>query len=140
MLANRPGFPFLGNDFFRECGDVLSCHVLDNPDLESELALLKAYGPTVPPALLRRVGGLFSELRRMSEQGGIAYPYSTREAVSLVKHIERFPHDGLLGAAENVFAFDAHQPQLAGLLAGVLRRHGIPAGAPQAKQRPTRRA
>jgi hypothetical protein len=22
VLANRPGFPFLGNDFFAECGDV----------------------------------------------------------------------------------------------------------------------
>ena len=22
VLANRPGFPFLGNDFFKECGDV----------------------------------------------------------------------------------------------------------------------
>ena len=80
VLANRPGYPFLGNDFFRECGDVLSCHVLDNPDLESEMALLKAYGPNVPEGLLRRIGELFAELRRMSEQGGISYPYSTREA------------------------------------------------------------
>ena len=24
VLANRPGFPFLGNDFFAECGDVLT--------------------------------------------------------------------------------------------------------------------
>lgn len=27
VLANRPGFPFLGNDFFRECGDVFATHV-----------------------------------------------------------------------------------------------------------------
>ena len=27
VLANRPGFPFLGNDFFRECGDIFSAHV-----------------------------------------------------------------------------------------------------------------
>ena len=24
VLANRPGFPFLGNDFFREIGDVFA--------------------------------------------------------------------------------------------------------------------
>lgn len=44
VLANRPGFPFLGNDFFRESGDVLSVHVVDNPDPVSETTLLKAYG------------------------------------------------------------------------------------------------
>eukprot|EP00965_Chrysotila_dentata_P180806 5968402-Pleurochrysis_carterae.AAC.1 len=32
VLANRPGYPFFGNDFFRECGDVLSCHVVEPPD------------------------------------------------------------------------------------------------------------
>jgi hypothetical protein len=32
-LANRPGYPFLGNDFFREMGDVFACHVVENPDL-----------------------------------------------------------------------------------------------------------
>ena len=37
-LANRPGFPFHGNDFFREVGDVFSCHVVDNPDFASECA------------------------------------------------------------------------------------------------------
>ena len=37
MLANRPGFPFLGNDFFASIGDMFSCHAIDNPDLESEM-------------------------------------------------------------------------------------------------------
>merc|ERR550514_2402146 len=32
VLANRPGFPFLGNDFFKECGDVFGMHVVENPD------------------------------------------------------------------------------------------------------------
>jgi hypothetical protein len=30
-LANPPGYPFLGNDFFAEMGDVFSCHCVDNP-------------------------------------------------------------------------------------------------------------
>ena len=31
-LANRPGYPFLGNDFFAEMGDVFACHQIQNPD------------------------------------------------------------------------------------------------------------
>lgn len=27
VLANRPGYPFLGNDFFNECGDCFSWYV-----------------------------------------------------------------------------------------------------------------
>ncbi|KAI9303209.1 AAA domain-containing protein [Cunninghamella echinulata] len=37
VLANRPGYPFLGNDFYREIGDVFSCHAVDNPDMDSEV-------------------------------------------------------------------------------------------------------
>ena len=37
FLANRPGFPFLGNDFYSVMGDLLSCHAIDNPDPDSEL-------------------------------------------------------------------------------------------------------
>ena len=47
---------------------LCAAQVLDNPDAASELALLKAYGPSVPPALLKRVGALFAELRSMSGQ------------------------------------------------------------------------
>ena len=52
-LANRPGFPFLGNDLFAELGDSFACHLVGNPDRASELQLLESYAPTVramPPA------------------------------------------------------------------------------------------
>ena len=39
VLANKAGYPFLGNDFFREMGDVLSAHVVANPDPASELGM-----------------------------------------------------------------------------------------------------
>lgn len=52
VLANRPGFPFLGiiysffdslipqgNNFFKECGDLFSIHAVENPDHVSELVL-----------------------------------------------------------------------------------------------------
>ena len=129
VLANKPGYPFLGNDFFREVGDVLATHVVENPDLPSEVQLLAQYGPDVPHSILTRVASVFAELRALSAVGELAYPFSTREAVSLVRHMQAFPEDGLLGAADNVFSYDSHQPQLASQLAGVLRRHGVPAAS-----------
>lgn len=45
VLANRPGFPFHGNNLFRECGDIFCVHVVENLDVESEVALLRAYAP-----------------------------------------------------------------------------------------------
>lgn len=121
VLANRPGFPFLGNNFFREIGDIfasqyVTCtidqqipllltvplhvfvHVfsaIDNPDEESELSLLTAYAPSVPVDILRRLCRAFAELRELVENGTIPYPYSTREAVAVAKHLEQFPNDGI---------------------------------------------
>ena len=46
-LANPPGYPFMGNDFFHEMGDVFACHSIDNVDKESEVHLLRAYAPKV---------------------------------------------------------------------------------------------
>jgi len=59
VLANRPGFPFLGNDLFRETGDVFAPHVIENPDEDSELALLLRYAPSVPATTLRKLTAAF---------------------------------------------------------------------------------
>ena len=88
VLANRPGFPFLGNDFFATLGDLFACHVVDNPSMESELAMLKQYGPNVPEDIMRRVVKAFAELRTMADEGQIQYPYSTREVVNIIRHLE----------------------------------------------------
>ncbi len=88
VLANRPGFPFLGNDFFGAMGDLFSCHAVDNPDTESELSMLRQYGPDVPDHVLRKLVAAFGELRDMADQGLINYPYSTREVVNMVKHLQ----------------------------------------------------
>jgi hypothetical protein len=66
VLANRPGFPFLGNDFFRECGDVFSVHIIDNLDLHSEAMLLQQYtGTHVHKDVVMKIAKSFSELRNM---------------------------------------------------------------------------
>jgi len=61
---------------------------VDNPDVESEMSMLQQYGPHVPPETLRRLVLAFGELRSMADHGLISYPYSTREVVNMVKHLE----------------------------------------------------
>jgi hypothetical protein len=41
-----------------------------------------------------------------------------------MKHLEKFPEDGVLQALENVLGFDAYNEDLRGIIAGVFRRRG----------------
>ena len=125
VLANRPGYPFMGNDFFKVCGDVFSCHVVDNPDIASEVELLKSVGPDVPKNRIIQLSLLFAELRELVASGQLAYPYSTRELVKLVSHAQRFPRDSLEEVAAGVFAFDIADTKKRKPLLEVLQRHGI---------------
>ncbi|XP_070538007.1 von Willebrand factor A domain-containing protein 8-like [Ptychodera flava] len=129
VLANRPGFPFLGNDFFGSLGDIFSCHAVDNPNMESEMSMLRQYGPNVPEHLLKKLVLAFGELREMADQGLIAYPYSTREVVNMVKHLEKFPTEGLSNVVRNVFDFDAYNKEMRESIVTALHKHGIPIGA-----------
>lgn len=69
-------------------GDIFSCHAIDNPDKASEMSMLRQYGPDVPESILEKLVLSFGELRDMADQGLIAYPYSTREVVNMVKHLQ----------------------------------------------------
>uniref|UniRef100_A0A8D0D499 von Willebrand factor A domain-containing protein 8 n=1 Tax=Sander lucioperca TaxID=283035 RepID=A0A8D0D499_SANLU len=129
VLANRPGFPFLGNDFFGALGDIFSCHAVDNPKPQAELAMLKQYGPNVPDATLQKLVAAFGELRSMADQGTITYPYSTREVVNIVKHLQKFPDEGLANVVRNVFDFDSYNKDMREVLIEALHKHGIPIGA-----------
>eukprot|EP01114_Cavostelium_apophysatum_P013070 TRINITY_DN3086_c0_g1_i2.p1 TRINITY_DN3086_c0_g1~~TRINITY_DN3086_c0_g1_i2.p1 ORF type:complete len:1142 (-),score=300.99 TRINITY_DN3086_c0_g1_i2:601-3708(-) len=129
VLANRPGFPFLGNDFFAECGDCFSCFPVDNPDEESELFLLKQYAPHVSDETLKNLTNLFADLRKLVDEGLLSYPYSLRELVNIVRHLEEFDNDGLLNAAANVYSFDLYDAQLREHLRKTFHKHGIPIGA-----------
>ncbi|KAK3543698.1 hypothetical protein QTP70_027205 [Hemibagrus guttatus] len=129
VLANRPGFPFLGNDFFGALGDIFSCHAVDNPKPKAELAMLKQYGPDVPDTVLQKLVAAFGELRAMADQGTITYPYSTREVVNIVKHLQKFPDEGLANVVRNVFDFDTYNKDMREVLIAALHKHGIPIGA-----------
>ncbi|TRY92386.1 hypothetical protein DNTS_024700 [Danionella cerebrum] len=129
VLANRPGFPFLGNDFFGALGDIFSCHAVDNPKPQAEFAMLKQYGPDVPDAILQKLVAAFGDLRAMADQGAIPYPYSTREVVNIVKHMQKFPDEGLANVLRNVFDFDSYNKDTREVLITTLHKHGIPIGA-----------
>jgi len=129
VLANRPGFPFLGNDFFSSLGDVFSCHAVDNPSTQQELQMLAKYGPSVPMETLKKLVAAFGELRDMADRGLISYPYSTREVVNIVKHLQKFPDEGVASVVKNVFDFDAYKKESVEQLSSVMHKHGIPVGA-----------
>ncbi|KAK7080894.1 von Willebrand factor A domain-containing protein 8 [Halocaridina rubra] len=129
FLANRPGFPFLGNDFFAALGDLFSCHAIDNPSVDSEMDLLRSYGPEVPEDIMRRLVGAFGELRNMADEGLIQYPYSTREVVNIIKHLQEFPNDGVAYVVRNVLDFDSWSGDAKETLIRVMHRYGIPVGS-----------
>ena len=125
VLANRPGFPFLGNDFFGEVGDCFSTRIVPNPDLNSEINLLKSYAPNVDHKVLRSIASSFADLRRMSDRGDISYPYSTREAVAVSKHLEKYPSDDLVATLHNVLDFDSFDDKTYSTLGRVFQKNGI---------------
>eukprot|EP00759_Apiculatamorpha_spiralis_P049025 PhF_6_TR44166/c0_g1_i1/m.67642 len=126
VLANRPGYPFLGNDFFQECGEVFTSYVVDNADTESEVQLLSQYAPSVPREILVTLSKAFGEMRALVEQGALTYPFSTRELVNIVKHFAAYPQDGLAEALRNVLNFEAFNQDVYEQLTKVLRNYGIP--------------
>ncbi|KAK1903160.1 von Willebrand factor A domain containing protein 8 [Dissostichus eleginoides] len=91
--------------------------------------MLKQYGPDVPEATLQKLVSAFGDLRSMADQGTITYPYSTREVVNIVKHLQRFPGEGLANVVRNVFDFDSYNKDTRDVLIEALHKHGIPIGA-----------
>jgi len=125
VLANRPRHPFQGNAFFRECGDLFSCHVIDNLDVQSEVELLQAFAPSVDTKLIGRIAETFAELRGLNDSGVLNYPFSAREAVAIVKHLQAYPQDGVEAAVEDILGFDGMNPQVRCVIAEVFRKRGF---------------
>eukprot|EP00755_Sulcionema_specki_P015420 Sspe_Gene.9679::Locus_3257_Transcript_1_1_Confidence_1.000_Length_5642::g.9679::m.9679 len=125
-LANVPGYPFMGNDFFSVCGDLFHCHFVDNPNRASRLAVLKDYAPNVDNECLNMMINAFEQLDKLVADGLLAYPYSLRELVNVVKHMNKFPADGLVQALHNVFDFDSFDPNTHSLITQVFESNGIP--------------
>jgi MoxR-like ATPase len=126
-LANRPGYPFLGNDFFAEMGDVFAVYAIDNPDQQSEIEMLQSYSNgAVPVSTLYKLTSAFKDLRQMTDDGVLSYPYSTRELVAIVQHMSMFRDETITETLENVFAFDSFDSELRRNLFEIFLRHDLP--------------
>lgn len=113
--------------------------------MESEKKMLRSYAPDVDEHILDRLVATFGELRSLADRGQTQYPYSTREAVAIVKHFQQYPDDGLQvelnwffedffncnfkTACQNVFDFDIYNEEASKQVLEVLMRHGIPINA-----------
>ncbi|KAJ7481878.1 AAA domain-containing protein [Mycena latifolia] len=125
LLANRPGYPFLGNHFLQVLGETFSAHSVTNPDQESERTLLAQLAPEIDEELILRLVGAFHDLRKGYDSGTLNYPYSLRELINLVKHMQAYPRDSLGDALRNVFDFDVYKPETIEQLAAILEHHGL---------------
>jgi von Willebrand factor A domain-containing protein 8 len=148
ILGNRPGYPFQGNDFLYFLGGTFAyvcffvlffctsflstltlSHTLTrtfdigHPDVDSEQKILKSYAPDLNEQSLLRLQRVFQDLRELEED--LSYPYSTRELVAVIRHLDRFPRDGITGALRSVFDFEQWNEGSVDLVRKVLRRHGI---------------
>ncbi|GAA5867426.1 hypothetical protein JCM1840_002135 [Sporobolomyces johnsonii] len=125
LLANRPGHPFLGNPFLRVLGDNFSCYAVRNPDVDSELMVLRQLAPELDEKLIRSLVQAFQDLRKEFEKGTLTYPMSLRELLALVRHLQRFPSDSLDQALRNIFDFDVHSPDTLDALYTVLQKYRL---------------
>jgi len=127
-LANRPGFPFLGNDFFAELGDVFAPHIIDNGSLEDQKLLVRALAPSLPDEHIEALTKAFSRLQKICEEGLIKYPYSIRELAAVARHLEAYPQDGIRAALNNVFDFDRRDADTMELISEAFSQFGIQVG------------
>ncbi|KAF9485607.1 hypothetical protein BDN70DRAFT_847463 [Pholiota conissans] len=125
LLANRPGYPFLGNHFLQVLGENFSAHSVSNPDQESERNLIGQLAPELDKDLVLRLVGAFNDLRKGYEHGILNYPYSLRELINLVRHMKAYPSDSLGDALRNVFDFDIYKPETIDKLSEILIHHGL---------------
>ncbi|KAL7471593.1 hypothetical protein ACHAXS_011891 [Conticribra weissflogii] len=85
-LANPAGWPFHGNDLAREMSDVFSCHTVHPMDMNSHKEILTSYGTNVEPRFIDTIVKIWEDLRVAHERGVMAYPFSIRESIAVVKH------------------------------------------------------
>ena len=116
----------MGNDFYREFGDCFSSFPVLQPDRDSELTLLRKFGPSISDVILNKLLDTFEELRRLVVEGQVAYPYSTRELVALVRHVNSYPNDGISQVLANVFDFDAYDQNRIEILRELLQKLQLP--------------
>lgn len=87
--------------------------------------MLSQLAPDLDPLLLRSLVGAFGDLRLAFEDGSLAYPFSLRELLAIVRHLKMYPDDPLDNVLRNVFDFDVSSSETIEKLYAVLRRHKL---------------
>ena len=105
---------------------MFDSYIIDNLPLESELSLLQSYGNNVDITVLRHIAGAFADLRGLHEARDLKYLFSAREAVSVVKHVQEFPADGVVAAVENILGFEGLSPVTRAQVARIFQSNDIP--------------
>jgi len=96
----------------------------------------------VPKKTLNLLVSIFGDLREMVDQSLLSYPYSTRELVNIVKHLQKyvfafhsyiqqnyeFPDETLDQAVRNVFDFDSYSADTIDLIKEAFERKGVKIG------------
>ena len=124
-LTNPAVFPFQGNDLSRHMSDVFACHIVPSMDEESHRRILQSYGKSLNPDVIDKIVNVWEDLRNAHQSGSISYIFSVRESVSIVKHLNAFPDEGIQAAIENVLAFDRLDTSLSKHLNKIFGKRGI---------------
>ena len=80
----------------------------------------------MPSATIRKLALAFQDLRGAFENQELTYPYSAREAVSVVKHLQSFPEDGVQAAVEDILSFEGFSPRTRKQIAVIFQSRGLP--------------
>lgn len=128
LLANRPGWPFLGNTFTDVVGEGFSSYAVANPDAASEIELLERMAPNVDRRLIEKLVLAFQDLRAAFEEDLINHPYSLRELIHIVRHLNKYPQEPLGEVMLNMLAFDLHRPEAMKLVTETFARRGLKVG------------
>jgi len=94
-------------------------------DTESHKRILMSYGDSVHPRVIDKIVNVWEDLRVAHQNGTMTYPFSVRESVNVIKHLNAFPDDGIEDAVDNVIAFDRLDRGLSQHLDRVFGGHGI---------------
>jgi MoxR-like ATPase len=125
LLANRAGNGFLGNDFFGIIGDLFSVHCIENPEFESEFQIARNFAPALSVGVVSRLVRIFQTLRELFVKGVLHHPFSLRELLQILKHLNMFPQDPLYEVLGNAFDFDVLRLDVVSLLRRVLEEHDV---------------
>lgn len=98
---------------------------VENPTFESEVSLLNQLAPSLGVEIISKLVNSFNDLREAFDDGLIQYPYSLRELINIVRHMEKFPTESIDSVLRNVFDFDAHKTELNELVVKTFIKNGV---------------